>query len=85
MLTRRDIQGAMSCELVTYGITIITSDWPACREIFEKIPSVAFMKNEIKNKNFTQIYVNILKEKRTIIDMLGYRNIVERDEKIMDI
>lgn len=43
------------------------------------------MKNEIKNKNFTQIYVNILKEKRTIIDMLGYRNIVERDEKIMDI
>lgn len=83
MLTRRDTQGVMSCELVTYGIPLITSDLPVCREIFEKIPSVAFMNNEIENENFSQIYVNILKEYRTKIDTFGYGNTVEREENII--
>lgn len=83
MLTRRDTQGVMSCELVTYGIPLITSDLPVCREIFGKIPCVAFMNNEIKDENFSQIYVNILKKNRTKIDMFGYRNTVEREESII--
>lgn len=83
MLTRRDTQGVMSCELVTYGIPLITSDLPVCREIFGKIPSVAFMNNEIKDENFSQIYVNILKKNRTKIDMFGYRNTVQREESII--
>lgn len=83
MLTRRDTQGVMSCELVTYGIPLITSDLPVCREIFGKIPFVAFINNEIDNESFSQIYVNILKEERTIIDMFGYRNTVEREEDII--
>ena len=83
MLTRRDTQGVMSCELVTYGIPLITSDLPVCREIFEKIPSVAFMNNEIENENFSQIYVNILKKYRTKIDTFGYGNPVEREENII--
>ena len=83
MLTRRDTQGVMSCELVTYGIPLITSDLPVCREIFEKIPSVAFMNNEVENENFSQIYVNILKEYRTKIDKFGYGNTVEREENII--
>ena len=49
------------------GIPLITSDLPVCREIFEKIPSVAFMNNEIENENFSQIYVNILKEYRSLL------------------
>lgn len=62
MLTRRDTQGVMSCELVTYGIPLIMSDLPVCREIFGKIPSVAFINDERKSENFSQIYVNILKK-----------------------
>lgn len=83
MLTRRDTQGVMSCELVTYGIPLITSDLPVCREIFENIPSVVFIKNEINNDDFLQAYANVLKEKKTKIDMFGYNNTVEKEENII--
>lgn len=46
MLTRRDTQGVMSCELVTYGIPLITSDLPICHEIFDGIEGVIFIANE---------------------------------------
>lgn len=82
-VTRRDTQGVWSCELVIYGIPLIASDLPVCREIFGKISSVAFMNNEIKDEIFSQIYVNILKKNRTKIDMFGYRNTVEREESII--
>ena len=45
-LTRRDTQGVMSCELATYGIPLITSDLPVCKEIFRNVPNVFFMSNE---------------------------------------
>ena len=83
MLTRRDTQGVMSCELVTYGIPLITSDVPVCREIFGNIPSVEFIKNEINNDDFLQAYANVLKEKKTKIDMFGYSNTVAEEENII--
>ena len=45
MLTRRDTQGVMACELATYGIPLITSDLPICREIFVDCPCVTFLNN----------------------------------------
>lgn len=83
MPTRRDTQGVMSCELVTYGIPLITSDLPVCREIFGKIPTVAFMNNDIRNENLSQLYLNLLKKSRTEIDMFGYSNTVKREENII--
>lgn len=41
------------------------------------------MNNEVENENFSQIYVNILKEYRTKIDKFGYGNTVEREENII--
>ena len=46
MLTRRDTQGVMSCELVTYGIPLITSDLPICHEIFDGVINVSFVNND---------------------------------------
>ena len=83
MPTRRDTQGVMSCELVTYGIPLITSDLPVCREIFGKIPTVAFMSNDIRYENLSQLYLNLLKKSRTRIDMFGYSNTVKREENII--
>lgn len=45
MLTRRDTQGVMACELATYGIPLITSDLPICQEIFADCPYVTFLNN----------------------------------------
>lgn len=83
MPTRRDTQGVMSCELVTYGIPLITSDLPVCREIFGKIPTVAFMNNDIRYENLSQLYLNLLKKSRTGIDMFGYSNTVRIEENII--
>lgn len=46
MPTRWDTQGVMSCEMVTYGIPLITSDLPVCREIFQGCENVRFISNE---------------------------------------
>lgn len=83
MLTRRDTQGVMSCELVTYGIPLVTSDLPVCREIFEKIPYVAFVNNAIENENLSQIYADVLKEKRAKIQKFDYKNTVEKEENLI--
>ena len=83
MPTRRDTQGVMSCELVTYGIPLITSDLPVCREIFGKISSVAFMNNEIENGEFFANICKCIEKSGTKIDIFGYRNTVEREENII--
>lgn len=46
MLTRRDTQGVMACELATFGIPLITSDIPICHEIFGKFQNVAYLSND---------------------------------------
>lgn len=46
MPTRTDAQGVSACEMATFGIPLITSDIPVCREVFESFGNVAFIKNE---------------------------------------
>lgn len=45
MLTRRDTQRVMACELATYGIPLITSDIPICHEVFDDMEKVYFIDN----------------------------------------
>lgn len=47
-VTRRDTQEVWSCELVIYGIPLITSDLPVCREIFGNRNTVEREENIIK-------------------------------------
>lgn len=83
MLTRRDTQGVMSCELVTYGIPLITSNLPICKEIFGRISNVAYIDNEIENVNLSQVYRDVLSEKRSKIQLFDYENTVEKEEKLI--
>ena len=50
MLTRRDTQGVMSCELATFGIPLITSNIKICNEVFNDLKNVELIDiNDIKN------------------------------------
>ena len=46
MLTRRDSQGVMSCELATYGIPVVTSDLKVCHEMFDDVVNVIYLNND---------------------------------------
>lgn len=45
MPTRLDAQGVMMCELASYGIPLITSDLPICREMLSHFERVYYMKS----------------------------------------
>lgn len=45
MPTRLDSQGVMMCEMASYGIPIITSDIPICREMLKGFSNVFFISN----------------------------------------
>lgn len=46
MPTRRDSQGVMTCELMTFGIPVITSDIAVCREICSGFENYILINNE---------------------------------------
>ncbi len=45
MPTRTDAQGVMTCEFVTYGIPVVTSDIDVCHEFFDGVPNVRMVLN----------------------------------------
>lgn len=49
MPTRTDAQGVMACEMATFGIPLITSNIPVCKEVFNEFSNVAFIDNENTN------------------------------------
>ena len=46
MPSRHDSQGVMSCEIATYGMPLLVSDIPVCREIFRPFPNAAYLEND---------------------------------------
>jgi len=59
MPTRIDAQGVMACEMATFGIPVITSDIPVCKEIFTGFDNVTFIRNDNPESNFLQAYRKI--------------------------
>lgn len=60
MPTRTDAQGVMSCEMATFGIPLITSDIPVCREVFKDFVNVRFIDNDnIDNVNIGELLENL--------------------------
>ncbi|MEO9275021.1 glycosyltransferase family 4 protein [Marinomonas sp. 5E14-1] len=56
MPTRLDAQGVMMCEMASYGVPIIVSDLPVCREMLEGFPNCIF----IGNDDFSQMKLDQL-------------------------
>lgn len=46
MPTREDTQGVMTCEMITYGLPVITSDIDVCHEFFGGLPNVRLIPND---------------------------------------
>ena len=46
MLTRRDSQGLMACEIASFGMPMITSNISICHEMLGGFPNVLFVDNE---------------------------------------
>ena len=85
MLTKRDTQGVMSCELRTYGIPLVTSDLPICREIFDKISNVVYIDNNKVNEiDLKEVCKNIIsiKEKEKL-KRFNYQNTVKKEEDLI--
>lgn len=59
--TREDTQGLMGCEMVSYGIPLITSDIEICREVFDTCKNTVLISNE--KPNLIEA-INILEEKK---------------------
>ncbi len=60
LLTREDTQGVMTCELVAFGMPVITSDIDVCHEIFDGMINVAMISNEDENIPLKEIYENLV-------------------------
>lgn len=45
MPTRLDAQGVMMCEMATFGIPLITSDLPICKEVLAPFEAVFYLNN----------------------------------------
>lgn len=46
MPTRTDAQGLMMCEMASYGIPLLSSDIPVCREVMDGFENVALVSND---------------------------------------
>jgi glycosyltransferase involved in cell wall biosynthesis len=65
MPTRVDAQGVMACEFATFGIPLITSDIPVCREVFADFNNVGFISNQTANIDLTGIYRSLISAEST--------------------
>ncbi|QNG60226.1 glycosyltransferase family 4 protein [Bacillus sp. PAMC26568] len=59
MPTRLDAQGVMMCEIATYGMPIVTSDLPICKEMLGTFDNAFFMDNETSDFNLNQALLSI--------------------------
>lgn len=59
MPSRLDSQGVMMCEMATYGIPLITSDLPICREMLKEFSNVFFISNNSEKILLEDILKNI--------------------------
>lgn len=84
MLTRRDSQGVMSCELAAMGIPLITSDLDICREIFAGSSNVQLMSNDL-NWDIAEI-IHKFQENRdnTVGDKYYAKNTVMREIELLN-
>jgi hypothetical protein len=54
MPTKLDAQGVMMCEMAYYGIPILVSDLPVCREMLNDFDNVKFIDNNCFNQKYSR-------------------------------
>ena len=59
MLTRLDAQGVMMCEMATYGLPVVVSDLPICREMLNGFENTLFVDNDTLDADLEGFLKNI--------------------------
>lgn len=85
MLTRRDTQGVMSCELATYGIRLITSNLKITREIFAQMPWVTLIMGELPDTVELEEQLKAAEAQPVIpkCDKYNYTNTVGKEVEVL--
>ncbi|MBK9282740.1 MAG: glycosyltransferase family 4 protein [Sphingobacteriaceae bacterium] len=81
MPTRLDSQGVMMCEMATFGIPLITSDIPICREMLKEFSNVFFIKNDTDHIFFDDILEKINPNSRINKDKFSFENTILKEVK----
>lgn len=77
-----DTQGVMSSELLTYGISLVTSDLPVCRAIFRCVKEVAYIEHESTDIDLKRICIESgAKDVKT--PFFEYERTVRQEEKVI--
>lgn len=62
MPTRTDAQGVMMCEMLAYGMPLLTSNIPVCHEVFEDFKRVGYVDNENPESFDINSFLNYVKD-----------------------
>lgn len=71
MPTRTDAQGLMMCEMAAYGMPLITSDIPVCREVFSGFPHVDYIDNNderLSLDKYRSVPATVMKDTRYFLE-----------------
>lgn len=80
--TRTDSQGVMACEMLTFGIPLITSDIPVCIEMFAENSNVVFINNDFPVLDLTdEFWYQAIKNPK--LDKFSKKNTVDKELKII--
>lgn len=81
--TRLDAQGVMSCEIASYGMPLLTSDLPICREMLSLFPQVAFFSMETLDIDLPAFLTRSTQRLIEFPDMFSDRDTIHKEIKII--
>jgi glycosyltransferase involved in cell wall biosynthesis len=77
MPTKLDAQGVMMCEMACYGMPVIVSNLPVCREMLEHFDNVKFIDNDRFSKKYDA--ENLPVSKKSYSDKFSIDKICEKE------
>lgn len=84
MPTRLDAQGVMVCEMTTYGIPVLTSDLPICKEMTNEFSNVFYFNNLLVDKVKISNVINQINLERPINkEKFSINNTVKKEIKLI--
>lgn len=84
MPTRLDSQGVMMCEMVSYGIPLITSDISICKEMLAEFNNVYFIKNDLSDIDITSFIEAVDLTKPVNKEKFSLKNTVLQEIKVIN-
>ncbi|MBW8350283.1 hypothetical protein K0H71_12625 [Bacillus sp. IITD106] len=81
MPTRLDAQGVMMCEIASYGMPIITSDIPICKEMLRSFSNVYYLNNEDLNIDLNNVLnqIDLNSVSPLTKEVFSFENTIQRE------